>query len=93
MCLSTDERVGACHTGRVFTPLVGDVVLRGSIDGRFTVLDALTLGRIAGPFTLQTALTDARRYGARAIFQQRVDERGRNLADPARLAPKAVDRS
>ena len=91
--MSTDERVGTCHTGRVFTPVTGDVVLRGSIDGRFTVLDALTLSRIAGPFTLQNALTIARRYGARTIFQQRVDERGRNLADPVRFALKDVEPS
>jgi len=77
----------------VFTPVTGDVVLRGSIDGRFIVLDALTLGRIAGPFTLQNALTIARRYGARTIFQQRVDERGRNLADPVPFALKDVEPS
>jgi len=70
----------------VFSPAAGDVVLRGSIDGFFTVLDAIQLTRIAGPLSLVDALAFARRRGARRIFQQPVDERGRNLADPAHFA-------
>jgi hypothetical protein len=70
----------------VFSPGTGDVVLRGSIDGHFTVLDAIQLTRIAGPLSLVDALAFARLRGARHIFQQPVDERGRNLADPAHFA-------
>ena len=67
----------------MFSPIAGDVVLRGSIAGHFTVLDANALTLIAGPLSLVDALAFARQQGARRIFQQPVDERGRNLADPA----------
>ena len=79
----------------VFSPVTGEVVLRGSMDGRFTVLDAIHLTRIAGPLSLVDALAFARLWGARHIFQQPVDERGRNLAEPAPFAfgelPAALD--
>jgi hypothetical protein len=70
----------------VFSPVTGDVVLRGSIAGHFTVLDAIALTRIAGPLSLLDALAFARQRGARRIYQQPVDQRGRNLADPALFA-------
>ena len=56
------------------------------MDGQFTVLDAVALTRITGPLSLVDALAFARQRGAGRIFQQPVDERGRNLADPAHLA-------
>ena len=70
----------------VFSPVTGDVVLRGSIAGHFTVLDGIALNRIAGPLSLLDALAFARQRGARRIFQQLVDQRGRNLDDPALFA-------
>ena len=86
MLSSTPAGVETGHTPIVFVPAPGDVVLRGSMDGRFTVLDAIRLTRMAGPFSLVDALAFARQRGARHIYQQPVDERGRSLADPAPFA-------
>jgi len=72
---------------RMFSPAIGDVILRGSIDGAFTVLEARKGVRVAGPLPLHEALTYARAHGARNIFQQVVDERGRITGDPSRLVP------
>ena len=70
----------------VFSPVAGDVVLRGLMDGRFMVMEAIAQTRIAGPLSLVDALAVARRRGARNIFQQPVDGRGRNLAEPVHFA-------
>ena len=70
---------------RMFSPQRRDVILQGSIDGVFSVVDALAKHRIAGPLSLQKALAFARQYGAPSIFQQSVDGRGRLLGDPSRL--------
>ena len=70
---------------RMFTPTTGDVILRASMDGAFTVVDATSLARVAGPFPLQTALKFATDHGAPHIFQQVVDKRGRLLGDPLLL--------
>jgi hypothetical protein len=73
----------------MFSPTIGDVILRGSIDGAFTVLDAIKRDRVAGPLPLQEAVAYARQHGAPNIFQQSVDGRGRILGDPSRLARAA----
>jgi hypothetical protein len=70
----------------MFSPTTGDVILRGSIDGSFRVLDAIRKDRVAGPLQLKDAVAFVRRCGARHIFQQVVDERGRPMGDPWRLA-------
>jgi hypothetical protein len=69
----------------MLSPTRGDVILRGSIGGAFLVLDAITKHRVAGPLPLQEAVGFARQLGARNIFQQPVDGRGRFLADPLHL--------
>ena len=66
---------------RMFTPTRGDVILRASIDGAFTVVDATSLARLAGPLPLQAALIYATDRGAPHIFQQAVDKRGRPMGD------------
>jgi hypothetical protein len=78
-------------TRGMFSPTRGDVILRGSIGGAFLVMDAITMHRVTGPLPLQEAVGFARELGARTIFQQPVDGRGRILADPLRLerAPSA----
>ena len=70
---------------RMFSPAIGDVILRASIDGAFRVIDAIRQTRVAGPFPLQTALTYAHAHGATHIFQQTVDTRGRIFGDPVQL--------
>jgi hypothetical protein len=70
---------------RMSSPTIGDVILRGSIDGAFTVLEAKKGRRVAGPLAFHDAVTYARAHGARKIFQQVVDERGRIMGDPSRV--------
>jgi hypothetical protein len=69
----------------MFTAAPGDVILRASIDGAFTVLDATSLTLVAGPLSLHAALAYARRHRAPHLFQQAVDKRGRLMGDPARF--------
>ena len=66
------------------TTAVRDVILRGSIDGNFHVVDAISRAPIVGPLPLTAALAYARELGAR-IFQQAVDLRGRAMGEPVRL--------
>jgi hypothetical protein len=73
----------------MFTAAPGDVILRASIDGAFHVLDACSLAPVAGPLPLVAALTFAHGHGARHIFQQAVDKRGRVMGDPARFGESA----
>lgn len=70
----------------MFSPTFGDLILRGSIDGAYNVLDAIKRDRVAGPLPLQEAVAYARQHGASNIFQQPVDGRGRILGDPLRVA-------
>jgi hypothetical protein len=69
----------------MLTAQLRDVILRGSIDGAFNVLDAVNRTRVAGPLPFVKALAFARQSGAQHIYQQAVDERGRILGDPSRL--------
>ena len=70
---------------RMFSPTIGDVILRASIDGAFHVIDAIQQTRVAGPFPLQTALAYAHEHRAPHIFPQAVDMRGRITGDPVDL--------
>ena len=67
-----------------------DVIIRGSIDGAFYVMDAKKQDHIAGPLPLLQAVEFARQTGAQNICQQAVDLRGRLMGDPQRLAIEAV---
>ena len=69
----------------MFSPAPGDVLLRGLIDGRFTVVDAIQKDRVAGPIPLQAALAYAYEHGATSIFQQPIDGRGRIMGKPLRF--------
>ncbi len=63
-----------------------DVILRGDTLTGFHIVDAITGAHIAGPLpSLLAAIEAARQHGARAIWQQSVDNRGRALGDPMRL--------
>jgi hypothetical protein len=70
-------------------PQPGDVVLRGDPKSGVEIVDAVTRQRIAGRFrTLEAAVATARFYGAAAIWQQTVDNRGRALGEAYRLEPE-----
>jgi hypothetical protein len=67
-------------------PQAGDVLLRGDVTYGFQLVDAMTHQVLAGPITTLEAVVElARGLGARAIWQQSVDNRGRPLGDPFRL--------
>ena len=86
VCDLRQRRLGRSPTIQgMFTAAPGDVILRASIDGAFTVIDATSVVRVTGPLQLQAALAYARDHGAPHIFQQAVDKRGRLLGDPLRL--------
>ena len=66
-------------------PQPGDILIR-SVPGGFELVDAVSLRYLDGPLqTLAGGVAAARLRGARAIWQQHVDDRGRPLGDPFRL--------
>ena len=66
-------------------PQVGDILIRDTGD-MFMLTDRVTGKHIAGPFKgYLLAAAAARIRGARAIWRQNVDERGRPLGDPFKL--------
>ena len=68
-------------------PQTGDIILRANTASGFELVDAVTHHRIAGPWPdLQPALDAATSSGARAIWHQNVDHRGRVLGEPFQLA-------
>jgi hypothetical protein len=66
-------------------PVLGDVILRRIVDGSFEVVDAVTERHIAGPVQLSRAVQLAKAHGARSIWQQNVDERGRPVGPLSRI--------
>jgi hypothetical protein len=66
-------------------PQPGDLVLRGSFSAGFEIVDAATEEHIAGPMQLSRAIQAAKAYGAIALWQQNVDDRGRALGRPQRI--------
>jgi hypothetical protein len=83
-------RVGSSSKGLeapMSNPQLGDLVIRGTTNDGFEVVEAITSKRIAGPFqTLAVALASARTsVDGGAIWQQSVDHRGRPLGDPLLL--------
>ena len=67
-------------------PRPGDLILRGSLSEGFLLLDATSRDCLAGPLLLMEALTAAKARGASVVWQEIVDERGRPVGPPARLA-------
>jgi hypothetical protein len=66
-------------------PSVRNVILRGSTETGFMLINAVTAHRIAGPVPLQRAIEVARQHGAAVIWQENLDDRGRSLGSPFRL--------
>lgn len=64
----------------------GDVLIRGTTESGFLLLEADTFKQVAGPFEyFTTAIAAARARRPRGIWQQSVDHRGRLLGAPLRL--------
>ena len=64
-------------------PQIGDILIRGLKNQRFTLLDVVTTKFLSGPFDgFPAAAAAARARNARMIWQQNVDERGHALGDP-----------
>ena len=62
------------------------IILRGSFDAGYTLVDATTGEPISGVFTeLQDAVTAAVNSGAATIWQEHLDNRGRPLGPPTIL--------
>ena len=71
-------------------PQVGDILIRGLKNERFTLLDVVTTKFLSGPFdTFPAAAAAARALNARMIWQQNVDERGRPLGNLFPLSDQA----
>jgi hypothetical protein len=66
-------------------PKLGDVILRGSAETGFMVVDAVTRKSLAGPAPLEQAIQLAKDSGAIAIWQENTDERGRAMGLPFRI--------
>ena len=70
----------------------GDLVIRGTTENGYEVVEAITSRHVAGPFErFTTAVAAARARRPHAIWQQSVDHQGRLLGDPFQLPlPRAV---
>ena len=63
------------------TPQPGSVILKGS-GGYFELVDAGSHAHIAGPVQWSRAIQLAMAHGAKAVWQQDLDEHGRPLGPP-----------
>ena len=71
-------------------PQVGDILIRGLKNQRFTLLDVVTSKFLSGPFDgFPAAAAAARARNARMIWQQNVEERGRPLGKLFPLSDQA----
>ncbi len=67
-------------------PQAGDIVVRGSFQAGFEVLEALTLHPVVeGVRSISEAIHLARERGAAALWHLNTDDRGRALGPPLRL--------
>jgi hypothetical protein len=79
------------RSAKMKIPPAGDVLLRGSDDTGFELVNPHTLDRVDGPFvTMFAAVQAARALGAQ-VWQQSFDNRGRPLGDPFPLLDRNVD--
>ena len=72
----------------MFAPTTGDLLLRGSSENGFAVLDAVTDEMLTTTLPLLDALAFARNHGAHRIWQQHLDSRGRGTSQPLVLLPE-----
>jgi hypothetical protein len=63
-------------------PQADDVLLRGSDETGFELVNPLTLNRVHGPFLTMVAAVEAARGLGAKVWQQSFDNRGRPLGDP-----------
>jgi hypothetical protein len=71
---------------RTTAPEAGDLLLRGSFQRGFELLDAVTKQPIIdGMLSITRAIAVARARGARALWQMNIDQRGRPFGEPFRL--------
>ena len=67
-------------------PVAGDVILRGSIEDGFELVDAVSeRSLVRNLLSIAAAVEAARVRGAPQIWQQIVDRRGRPMGEPFRL--------
>jgi hypothetical protein len=68
------------------SPQVGDILIRNTANDMFLLTDVVTGKHLAGPLKgYMLAVDAARMRGARAIWQQNVDARGRALGELFKL--------
>jgi hypothetical protein len=88
---SSDGHLDRCvmewwlSTTSMFAPKRGDVLLRGSTESGFVVLDATNRKSLSAPLALREVIALARQHGAKTIWQQHLDERGRPIGEPFRV--------
>ena len=64
-------------------PEIGDVILRANAAGGFDVIEAVTEHPVVDALPdARSALSVAFHCGAKAVWQQIVDNRGRKMGDP-----------
>ena len=74
----------------VLSPQTGDILLRGSFDAGFELLDPQTLQPIIeGRRSISEAIAIARKHRASMLWQLNTDERGRTIGEPLRLPLRA----
>jgi hypothetical protein len=70
----------------ILSPRAGDILLRGSFESGFELLDAATFQHVnGGRHSISEAIVFARQRGAEAIWQLNTDDRGRTVGEPFRL--------
>jgi hypothetical protein len=73
-------------TASLLGPQTGDILLRGSFDSGFELLDPQTSRPlIGGRHSISAAIAFAREHQAPMLWQLNTDERGRTLGEPLRL--------
>ena len=74
------------HVPGVVAPEPGDLVLRGSFDHGFELLDGETMRPVvSGVHSLPMVLTIAKERRPGALWQLNVDDRGRPVGIPLRI--------
>ena len=73
------------------SPTPGDIIVRGSLEVGYTLVDLTTGERISEVFSdLGVAVETALESGAVAIWSQNLDNRGRPLGPPTILIKKEL---
>ena len=69
----------------MFAPKTGDLLLRGSNQDGFVVLDAVTREALSTALPILEALAFAKVHGGSRVWQQQLDFRGRGIGQPSLL--------